>query len=152
MNKGFSALIPLIGGMEHAVWGIFEGVLGSDSRREWKGFIDDDMVYISGRQKITRKMLILIPTLDLSGGFFLSKSDSYPWAAPTSECAFETGGEATGLEEKGRNDQKYNYIELIVYFAKSVGCGSPNFTAVSYIGVSARKAIDTGEHACSCIL
>lgn len=73
MNKGFSALIPLIGGMEHAVWGIFEGVLGSDSRREWKGFIDDDMVYISGRQKITRKMLILIPTLDLSGGFFSQK-------------------------------------------------------------------------------
>lgn len=44
--------------------------------------------FISGGQKITRKMLILIPTLDLSGGFVsLQKMIPIPWAAPTSDVA-----------------------------------------------------------------
>lgn len=68
--------------------GIFEGVLGSVSGREWKGFIMMMIRLISGRQKITRKMLILIPTLDLSGGFVsLKKMIPIPWAAPTSDVA-----------------------------------------------------------------
>lgn len=106
-----------------------------------------------GDKRLREKCLFGFPRLIYPAAFFSQKViPILGLLLHTSECAFGTGGEATGLEEKGRNDQKYNYIELIVYFAKSVGCGSPKFTAVSYIGVSARKAIDTGEHACSCIL
>lgn len=61
---------------------------------------DHDKVYILGRQKM-RKMLILIPPLDLTDslGFFYER------------YALRQGEEVTGLEGKGRRDQK-RYIEL----------------------------------------
>lgn len=52
-ERGLSVLIPNMRPWEPTVWGFFffEGVRASESRRGWKGPIDDDKIYISGRQK-----------------------------------------------------------------------------------------------------